>query len=79
MEFNLLSHLTATKKCAIRVSGIVLPSLLVSNDIVFVGTNMQVAMYIRYNFHILCIKLSLNQFAQNRMAFWGAQAQNGDS
>ena len=42
MELNLLSHLNATKKCAIRVAGILLPSLLFSDNIVFMGTNIHV-------------------------------------
>ena len=42
VESNLLSHLTATEKCAIRVAGILLPSLLFSDDIVFMGTDMRV-------------------------------------
>ena len=42
MESNLLSHLTATKKCSIRVAGILLPSLLFKDDIVFMDTDMRV-------------------------------------
>ena len=42
MESNLLSHLTATEKRAIRESGILLPSFLFSDDIVFMGTDMHV-------------------------------------
>ena len=40
VESNLLSHLTATEKHTIRVSGTLLPSLLFSNDIVFMGTDI---------------------------------------
>ena len=40
MESNLLSHLTATKKRAIRVAGILLPSLMFEDDIVFMCTDM---------------------------------------
>ena len=42
MESNLLSHLTATEKYAIRVAGILLPILLFSENIVFIGTNVHV-------------------------------------
>ena len=42
MESNLLSHLTATKKRAIRVAGILLPSLLFTDEIVFMGTYVRV-------------------------------------
>ena len=42
MESNLLSQLTATEKHAIRVAGILPPSLLFVDDIVFMGTDMQV-------------------------------------
>ena len=42
VESNLLSHLTATEKRAIRVAGILLPSLLFADDIVFMGTDMGV-------------------------------------
>ena len=42
MESNLLSHLTATNKCAIRVADILLPSLPFADDIVFMGTDMWV-------------------------------------
>ena len=65
MESNLLSHLTATKKCAIRVAGILLPSLLFADDIVFMGTDMCGTAYLRYIIHILCPKPSLGQFAEN--------------
>ena len=41
MESNLLSHLTATEKRAIRVAGILLLSLLFADDIVFMGTDMR--------------------------------------
>ena len=42
VESKLLSHLTATEKCAIRVAGILLPSLLFLGDIVFMGTDIWV-------------------------------------
>ena len=42
MESNLLSHLIATEKRAIRVAGILLSSLLFADDIVFMGTDMHV-------------------------------------
>ena len=66
MESNLLSHLTATEKRAIRVAGILLPSLLFADDIVFMGTDMRGGIaYLRYIIHILCPKPSLGQFAEN--------------
>ena len=66
VKSNLLSHLTATGKCAIRVAGILLPSLPFSNDIVFMGTDMWGGTaYLRYIIHILCLKPSLSQFAEN--------------
>ena len=37
-ESNLLAQLTAPDKCELRVSGILLPSLLFSDDIVFLAT-----------------------------------------
>ena len=42
VESNLLSHLTATEKRAIRVAGILLPSLLFADEIVFIGTDIRV-------------------------------------
>ena len=42
VESNLLSYLTATEKYAIRAAGILLPSFLFSDDIVFMGTDMHV-------------------------------------
>ena len=42
MESNFLSHLTATEKRAIRVAGILLSSLLFSDDIVFMGMDIWV-------------------------------------
>ena len=40
MEFNILSFLTIAEKCAIRVVGILLLSLLFSDDMVFVATDV---------------------------------------
>ena len=60
MESNLLSHLIATEKHAISVAGILLPSLLFSDDIVFMGTDMHV---------VLCILDTLSTFcAQNHLS-----------
>ena len=42
LESNLLTHLTAPEKRALRVAGILLPSLLFADDIVFMGTDMRV-------------------------------------
>ena len=46
VESNLLSHLTATKKRTIRLAGILLPSLLFVDDIVFLGSDMWVVQHI---------------------------------
>ena len=54
MESNLLSHLTATEKHAIRVAGILLPSLLFSNNTVFVGTDIRVVQHILDTLSIFC-------------------------
>ena len=45
-ESNLLSHLTATEKQTIRVASILLPGLLFSDDIVFLGMDMRVVQHI---------------------------------
>ena len=42
VESDLFTHMTATKKCAIQVAGILLPSLLFADDIVFMGTDIKV-------------------------------------
>ena len=39
LESNLLAHLTAPEKCALRVAGILLPSLLLADDISFLDTH----------------------------------------
>ena len=38
LESNLLAHLTAPEKRALRVVGILLPSLLFADDIIFLET-----------------------------------------
>ena len=40
---NLLAHLTAPEKRALRVAGILLPSLLFADDIVFLATQQMIA------------------------------------
>ena len=60
VESNLLSHLTATEKCAIRVAGILLPSLLFSDDIVFMGTDMHVVQRILDTLSTFCAQNHLS-------------------
>ena len=43
LESNLLAHLTAPAKRALRVAGILLPSLLFADDIVFLDTQQMIA------------------------------------
>ena len=43
LESNLLAHLTAPEKHALWVAGILLPSLLFSDDIVFLATQQMIA------------------------------------
>ena len=43
LESNLLTHLTAPEKRALRVAGILLPSLLFADDIVFLATQQMIA------------------------------------
>ena len=43
LEFNLLAHLNAPEKRAPRVAGILLPSLIVSDDIIFLATQQVIA------------------------------------
>ena len=42
IKSNLFNHLTATERREIRVSGILLPNLLFSDDTVFIKIDMQV-------------------------------------
>ena len=46
LEFYLLAHLTAPKKYALRVAGILLPSLPFEDDIVFLATQQFIAQHI---------------------------------
>ena len=43
LESNLLAHLTTPEKHALRVAGILLPSLLFADDIVFLATQQMIA------------------------------------
>ena len=43
LESNLLAHLTSPEKYALRFPGIQLPSLLFSDDIVFLATQQLIA------------------------------------
>ena len=43
LESNLLSHLTAPEKRALRVAGILLPSVLFTDEIVFLATQKLIA------------------------------------
>ena len=54
VESIFLSHLTATEKRAIRVAGILLPSLLFADDIVFMGTDMHVVQCTLDTLSIFC-------------------------
>ena len=58
LESNLLTHLTAPEKHALRVAGILLPSLLFIDDIVFLTTQQMIAqLYPGYIVRVLCLKL----------------------
>ena len=54
VESNLVSHLTATEKCTIRVAGILLPSLLFEDNIVFMGTDMHMAQLVLDTLSTFC-------------------------
>ena len=43
LESKLLAHQTAPEKCTLRVSGILLPSLLFVDDIIFLATKQLIA------------------------------------
>ena len=60
MESSLLNHLTATKKHAIRVAGILLPNLLFSDDILFMGTDIHVVQHILDTFFTFCAQNHLS-------------------
>ena len=60
VESNLLSHLTATEKRAIRVAGILLPSLLFLDDILFMGTDMHVVQRILDTLSTFCAQNHLS-------------------
>ena len=75
MESNLLSHLTATKKRAIRVAGILLPSLLFSNDIVSMGTDMWVVYRILDTLSTICAQNHLSVSLQKTEWLLGGHRQ----
>ena len=60
VESNLLSHLTATEKRVIRVAGILLPSLLFLDDILFMGTDMHVVQRILDTLSTFCAQNHLS-------------------
>ena len=59
MESNLLSHLIAAKKRAIREPGILLPILLFADDIVFMGTDLSVIQHILDTLATFCAQNNL--------------------
>ena len=75
VESNLLSHLTATEKRAIRVAGILLPSLLFSDDIVFMGTDMGVVQRILDTLSTFCAQNHLSVSLQKTEWLLGGHRQ----
>ena len=54
LESNLLTHLTAPEKCALSLAGILLPSLLFVDDIVFLATQQIISQRILDIFSEFC-------------------------
>ena len=75
VESNLLSHLTATEKRAIRVAGILLPSLLFADDIVFMGTDMRVVQRILDTLSTFCAQNHLSVSLQKTEWLLGGHRQ----
>ena len=58
LESNLLAHLTALMKCALRVTGMLLPSLVFADNTMFLDTQQVIAQCILDTFvGLLCLKL----------------------
>ena len=81
MDSNLLSHLTVTEQCAIRVAGILLPRLLFSDDNVLMGTNVHVVQHILDTLSIFCAQNYLSVSLQKIEWLFGGyrQKKNGIS
>ena len=80
VESYLLSLLTSTGKHAIRVAGILLPSLLFEDGIVFIGTDIHVVQRILDTLSTFCAQNHLSVSLQKtEWLLGGAQVKNGDS
>ena len=75
VESNLLSHLTETEKRAIGVAGILIPRLLFSDDIVFMGTDMRVVQRILDTLSIFCAQNHLSVSLQKTEWLFGGHRQ----